>query len=128
MRGEEVQLEGVPATFRTDRQQDTLVTAAERARDRGASARIGDEPNARRKQIVEVILNEDPELAVNGNLRQSGVTRLLQPFDQQRTIARRGQDVRVEVVALDAAGVRQDDLSDPECGKLCPQSAKHLWP
>ncbi len=67
-----------------------------------------------------MILDEDPEPAVNGDVRQPRVARLLQAFDQQRTVTGFGDHVRVEVVALDAARVRQDDPPDAERRELCP--------
>jgi hypothetical protein len=39
---------------------------------------------------------------MNGDEGQASVARLLQSFDQQRAIARRREDMGVEVVALDA--------------------------
>ena len=54
------------------------------------------------------------------------VARLLQAFDEERAVARLGQDVGVEVLAFDALGVRQDDLSDAQRGELGPQAAHHF--
>ena len=63
---EESQLEVVPAALGPDGEEDTPVTAGERVCDRRAPAGIGDESHACAKQIVEAVLNEDPERTVNG--------------------------------------------------------------
>ena len=50
-----------------------------------------------------------------------GVAYLLQPFDEQRPVACFGHDVGVEVVALDALGIRQDDLATARRGRAEPR-------
>lgn len=122
MRGEQGQLEAVPATFRSDGEQHALAPAlGQHGTDRRGTARIGDEPNAVAKQAIEMILDENPELPVDGDPRRPRVARLLQPLDQQRTIGRFGDEVGIEVVPLYALGIGQDDLPDAKRRELRPQ-------
>jgi len=60
------------------------------------------------------------------DLRQPGVARLLQAFDEERPVARRVQHVRVEIVAFDTRGVGEDDAAHAERGELCPQPPQDL--
>src|SRR6186713_1751297 len=73
-----------------------------------------------------MILDEDPELTVDRYRRQPRIACLLKAFDEQPTVGHFVQDMRVEVVALDAFGIRQDDLSHAERGELCPQAPHHF--
>jgi hypothetical protein len=87
---------------------------------------MGDEPDPFAEESIQVILDKDPELPVNGDRRQPRITCLLKAFDEQRTVRLFSQDVRVEVVTFDAFGVGQDDLPDTECRELCPQASHHF--
>ena len=58
--------------------------------------------------------------------RQPRVAGLLQAFDQQRPVGGCLEDVRVEVVALDARRVGEHDPPDAERGELRPQAPQHL--
>ena len=75
---------------------------------------------------VELVFDEDPELPMDRHARQPRVAGLLQALDQQRPVGRRLEDVRVEVVALDARGVGEHDPPDAERGELGPQAPQHL--
>ena len=77
-------------------------------------------------ESVQTILDQHLELPVDGNVRQPGVARLLQSFDQQRPVTVRRQHVRVEVVSLHPVRVGQDDPPDSHGGDLCPEPAHHL--
>ena len=79
-----------------------------------------------RKKRRQVVFDQHPELFVDGNHRQPGVARLLQPLDEERPIAGLGEDVRVEIIALHALGVGQDDLPDAKRRELGPQPAQDL--
>src|SRR5688572_32929615 len=115
VRFEQPQLEFVPAAFGAYRDEHALATVSgQRVGDRRSPTRIGHQPHTCWKALTELILNEDPELPVNRDLRQPSVTCLPEALDEQRPIRSLREDVRIEVVPLDAAGVGQDDLPDTE--------------
>src|SRR5207342_3319861 len=76
-------------------------------------------------QSIEFILDEYPEPLVYRDRRQTGVSRLLQAFDQERTVRAGLEHVRVEIMAFDFFGVGQDDPTDAERRDLRPQPAHH---
>ena len=96
--------------------------------ERPGRGRIGHDANSRPEQPIEVILDQDPKLPVDGNDRQPSIARLLQAFNQQGTVGLGREDVRVEVVALDLLGVGQDDLADAERRDLRPETPHHFRP
>ena len=79
---EEPQLEVVPATLGSNREEDSLATVGERRCDRRRTAWVSNQPNARGEQIVEMILDEDLESPMNRDQWQPCVACLLQTFDE----------------------------------------------
>jgi uncharacterized protein DUF3303 len=126
---QERELERIPSALGSYGEEDPLVrTLTERRTDRPRRAGIRDEAKAVLEQPVQMILHEDLELAVDGDGGQASIAGLLESFDEQRTVARFRQDVRVEILPLDSPGVRQDDLPDSERGQLGPEAAHDLRP
>src|SRR5688572_27998766 len=83
---EQSHLKVVPAAFGADGDQNPVaLPAAQRVIDGRLRARVGDETDAG-KQPLEVILDENPELAMNRHRREARVAGLLQPLDEQRTV------------------------------------------
>ena len=78
------------------------------------------------EETIKVVLDQDLESSVDGHRRQPCIACLLKAFDEQPTVGHFIQDMRVEVVALDAFGIRQDDLSHAECRELRPQAPHHF--
>ena len=89
---------------------------------------MGDEAKSTSAQTIQFVLNEHLELSVNRDERQPRVARLLQSLDEQRPVARRGEDVRVEIVSFHARGVGQNDPSNAEGRKLGPEPPHHFRP
>ena len=115
------ELEAVPAALRSDRQQNSLIPAlAPDVAQRHRRRRVGDDAQTVAEQAIELILDQRFELPVDRDGGEPRVARLLQPFDQQRPVGLRREDVRVEIVTLDLLGVGQDDLPGAERGDLRP--------
>ena len=125
-RGEQAQLEVVPAAFGADREEHAIAVVRQRRTDRRRAARIGDESRPSSNEIVQVILDEDPELPVDRDRRQPRVASLLQPLDEERPVGRFGEDVRAEVVPFHAFGIGQDDLPHTKRRELRPETPHHL--
>ena len=122
---EEVDFEAVPSAFRSDGEQKTRPgLPAEAFCNRGAHrpgrSRIGDQSKFRPAQFVQFILHQNPEAAVDRNLRQAGIAGLLQAFDQQGAISIGSQDVGVEIGPLHPFRVGEDDAMNAEGGELGP--------
>ena len=135
VRPEKANFEGVPAALRPYGQKDSFVDALRHAlrhslpQDRTHRARrrrICHQTATILKQTVQLILDQHPELPMDGDAGQASVARLLQPFDQKRTVALRRQDVRVEIVSFDARRVGQDDSPHAERRDLRPEPPHDL--
>ena len=127
VRFEQVQLERVPSPFRTNSQQDAFTrTHAGKRHGSGATSRVGDETVSVGNKLCQVVFNQNAELFMDRHAWQPRVTRLLKPLDEQRPVACFGEHVRVEIVAFDAFGIRQDDLADAERRQLSPEPAQHF--
>src|SRR5688572_33073090 len=85
-------------------------------------ARVGDEAEAF-TQRVEVVLDENPELAMDRDGRKAGIAGLLQALHEQRPVAVWREHMRVEVITFDALRVGEDDLSHAQRCELRPQPA-----
>ena len=126
---EERQLEGVPSALRTDGNEHPLIgVRTDRRTDgrRGLGSRH--EAKAFAEQRVQVILDEHLQLPMDRDDGEPRVARLLQAFDEERAVARFGQDVRIEVLPFHALGIRQDDPPNTQRGELGPQAPHHLRP
>jgi len=127
VRSEQVQLERVPSPFRTDSQQDAFTrTSPCKPHIGGNSARVGNQTVTARKKRCQVVFDQNAELFVDRHAREPRVARLLKPLDEQRPVTRFAEHVRVEVIAFDACGIRQDDLADAERRQLSPEPAQHF--
>ena len=87
-----------PIASSTRRCCDSRATVEQRA----VAARVRDQARRVAGHGVELVLDEDPELPMDRHARQPRVAGLLQALDQQRPVGGFLEDVRVEVVALDA--------------------------
>jgi hypothetical protein len=125
---QELTLEVVPAALGSNCDKDSVVMVGERGRYRRLASRIRHQSHVRREQLLDVILDEDPELPMNRDKREPCVARLLKAFDEQWPIAAFGQHVRVEIVALDAARVGHDDSANTERRELCPEPSHDFRP
>jgi hypothetical protein len=117
-----IALERIPAAFRSDREQhaSSRVGLRERGGDRTFASRVGQEPHGCPGELVEVVLDQLAELAMDGHTRQPRVARLLETLDQERPIARFGQDMGIEVRTLHPFRIREDDPPDAKRRKLRP--------
>ena len=75
------------------------------------------------EETIKVVLDQDLESSVDGHRRQPCIACLLKTFDEQRAVALGLQHVGVEIVSLDALGVRQDDLPHANRADLRPEPA-----
>jgi hypothetical protein len=119
--------EDATANTKALRDANARITELEKTvKDLQKAAELRNQTMAVWKKRRQVVFDQHSELSVDGNHRQPRVARLLKPLDEERPIARFGDDVRVEIVALHALGVRQNDLPDAKRRELSPQPAHDL--
>jgi hypothetical protein len=79
VRLEQPHLEPIPSAFRTYGEQHSVMLSRSEGLDHGLwRVRIGDDAICVWRERVELVLDEDPKLPVNGDLREPRITGLLQ--------------------------------------------------
>ncbi len=87
---------------------------------------MSSEAEPAREERLQFVFDQDPETSVDRDGWQPRVTSLLQPFDEERAKAFRRQHVRIEVIALDALRLRENNLAEDERRKLGPETPHHF--
>src|SRR5512140_234906 len=114
---EQLELERHPPALGADRQHRPPRLARGELLEGPGRLRMRGEAAGRAERLVELVLGEGAEALADEHLGRSGVARLLEAEREQLVDDARIQDLRVEVALLDARGVDQDELVDPERGR-----------
>lgn len=121
-------LEVRPSAFGANRHEHTARSRCGNGRRHAVCrARISENPNAltdRPKLVLHVHL----QLSMDTHRGKPCVTRLLESFEEQRTVDVALQYVRVEVVTFDTCCVGEGDVANAQGGELRPESTQDLWP